>query len=51
MLQKSKSNATQIVLRDVVPSLTGHYNCEVSADAPSFHTAFVSAEMIVVGMY
>lgn len=29
----------------------GKYSCEVSADAPSFHTLIAAAELEVVGMY
>lgn len=47
-VEKSKSNATQLCLKEVVPSLSGRYSCEVSADAPSFHTALVSGDMDVV---
>jgi hypothetical protein len=32
-----------------MPALSGRYSCEVSADAPSFHTALVSGDMNVVG--
>ncbi|KAJ4429785.1 hypothetical protein ANN_21989 [Periplaneta americana] len=46
---QGKSNATQLTLRHVQLSLSGRYSCEVSADAPSFHTALVSGDMDVVG--
>lgn len=39
----------RLTLVGVDPSLTGVYNCEVSAESPSFHTALVSGEMHVVG--
>ncbi|CAH0386014.1 unnamed protein product, partial [Bemisia tabaci] len=47
-VQRDKSNQSQVVLSNVVPSLSGRYSCEVSADAPSFHTAIVSGDMNVV---
>ena len=47
--QKSKSNMTQLTLLSVDPSLSGVYNCEVSAESPSFHTELKSGEMNVVG--
>ena len=43
------SNGSSIVLLDLDTPLSGKYSCEVSADAPLFHTSFVSAEMEVVG--
>ncbi|XP_046980860.1 uncharacterized protein LOC124545942 [Schistocerca americana] len=45
---KSRSNATQITLPRVDVGLSGRYSCEVSADAPSFHTHLVSGDMAVV---
>jgi len=47
--QKTESNATQVVLTKLELEAAGVYSCEVSADAPSFHTAIVSAAMDVVG--
>lgn len=44
----SLSGAKQVVLKDVKMELAGKYRCEVSADAPSFHTVMVSAHMHVV---
>ncbi|KAJ8890745.1 hypothetical protein PR048_010254 [Dryococelus australis] len=46
----SKSNATHVTLSHVHLSLSGKYSCEVSADAPSFHTAIVTGEMDVVAI-
>lgn len=37
-LQTSKSNRSYITLKSVEPSISGKYVCEISADAPSFHT-------------
>lgn len=32
------SNSSYIILKSVEPSISGKYICEISADAPSFHT-------------
>ncbi|GLH00979.1 Uncharacterized protein GBIM_07226, partial [Gryllus bimaculatus] len=48
LLQISQSNAREVTLRDVQRDLTGFYKCEVSADAPYFHTEIKSGLMIVV---
>ncbi|KAL0840668.1 hypothetical protein ABMA28_015864 [Loxostege sticticalis] len=44
----SKSTSQQVVLRDATRALAGRYRCEVSADAPSFHTQVRSAYIHVV---
>ncbi|XP_075220950.1 uncharacterized protein LOC142324143 [Lycorma delicatula] len=44
----SKSGADKVVLMGVSTELAGKYRCEVSADAPNFHTQVVSAHMQVV---
>ncbi|XP_047527069.1 uncharacterized protein LOC125064188 [Vanessa atalanta] len=44
----SRSGAQQVVLRGASKSLSGRYRCEVSADAPFFHTVYKSAYMRVV---
>ncbi|VVC35892.1 Immunoglobulin subtype,Immunoglobulin-like domain,Immunoglobulin-like fold,CD80-like, immunoglobulin [Cinara cedri] len=44
----SESGPNQVVLRQVTPELDGKYRCEVSADAPTFHTQIVAAWMHVV---
>ncbi|XP_046409072.1 uncharacterized protein LOC124173952 [Ischnura elegans] len=44
----SASGAHQVVLTDVQLSMSGRYRCEVSADAPSFHTEMVAKVMNVV---
>ncbi|XP_054268683.1 uncharacterized protein LOC128990628 isoform X2 [Macrosteles quadrilineatus] len=44
----SASGPTKVVLRDVQKSLSGKYRCEVSADAPNFHTQVVSTHMHVI---
>ncbi|KAI8423701.1 hypothetical protein MSG28_012733 [Choristoneura fumiferana] len=43
------SDQNRVVLTEVDRTLTGEYQCEVSADAPLFHTDIKAAEMIVVG--
>ncbi|XP_076246598.1 cell adhesion molecule 3-like [Calliopsis andreniformis] len=47
-VKKTESNATQVALMNLELDAAGEYSCEVSADAPSFHTAIVSATMNVV---
>ncbi|XP_011153049.1 uncharacterized protein LOC105191385 [Harpegnathos saltator] len=47
-VKKTESNATQVVLTKLELEAAGEYSCEVSADAPSFHTALVYATMNVV---
>lgn len=47
----SKSGANEVVLRDVQLHMAGKYRCEVSADAPSFHTSMVASYMHVVCEY
>ena len=48
LFQKAKCNATHLVLRKATLSYSGRYSCEVSADTPSFSTAYVSGDMNVV---
>ncbi|XP_077302008.1 uncharacterized protein LOC143922575 [Arctopsyche grandis] len=43
-----RSGPSTVVLRSVSPSQSGRYRCEVSADAPSFHTAMKASYMHVV---
>lgn len=38
-----------MTLTDVSKEMTGDYICEVSADAPSFHTEIKRAHMVVAG--
>ncbi|XP_073821850.1 uncharacterized protein [Musca autumnalis] len=47
-VDRSQSNESQLVLETVNAVTTGKYSCEVSADAPSFHTLIAAAEMEVV---
>ncbi|KPI98102.1 hypothetical protein RR46_11223 [Papilio xuthus] len=44
----SKSSSQQVVLREATRALAGRFRCEVSADAPSFHTQVRSAYIHVV---
>ncbi|XP_049815464.1 uncharacterized protein LOC126262718 isoform X2 [Schistocerca nitens] len=44
----SLSDEREVTLEDVQPRLTGEYKCEVSADAPLFHTDIKTAHMTVV---
>ncbi|KAG8225374.1 hypothetical protein J437_LFUL005389 [Ladona fulva] len=46
--EPKRSNASHVYLRHMTPAISGKYSCEVSADAPSFHTALVSGDMDVV---
>ncbi|KPJ15901.1 hypothetical protein RR48_09947 [Papilio machaon] len=46
--QISKSSSQQVVLREATRALAGRFRCEVSADAPSFHTQVRSAYIHVV---
>lgn len=46
----SRSGAQQVVLRGATRRLSGRYRCEVSADAPFFHTVYKSAYMRVVDL-
>ncbi|GLV36169.1 beaten path VI [Carabus blaptoides fortunei] len=43
----SRSDSREVTLRDVQRELTGFYKCEVSADAPLFHTDIKSAYMMI----
>ncbi|KAL7040810.1 hypothetical protein ACKWTF_000529 [Chironomus riparius] len=47
-VEPAPSNSSYIILKSVEPSISGKYICEISADAPSFHTEIVSSEMEVV---
>ncbi|XP_066139719.1 uncharacterized protein [Euwallacea fornicatus] len=50
VVDHSKSGEKAVTLRNLNPELTGNYKCEVSADAPSFHTNILSAHMTVMGI-
>lgn len=45
--QLSKSNEHTVTLRSVPRLISGKYQCEVSADAPLFHTETSTAKMLV----
>lgn len=47
--QTTQSNASHVLLRNVPTSISGKFACEVSADAPTFDTSIVAADMEVVG--
>ncbi|XP_037957174.1 uncharacterized protein LOC119687071 [Teleopsis dalmanni] len=47
-VERSISNESQLVLDAVNLASTGKYSCEVSADAPSFHTLIAAGELDVV---
>ncbi|KAM7362290.1 immunoglobulin domain-containing protein beaten path VI isoform 2-T4 [Cochliomyia hominivorax] len=44
----TNSDATSVTLKGVTRELTGNYQCEVSEDAPLFHTDIRSAHMQVI---
>lgn len=50
-LQLNQSDAHRVVLRDLQPSHTGKYRCEVSGDSPSFTTITVAAYLYVASKY
>lgn len=45
-----KSGEHTVTLRSVSRNLSGKYQCEVSADAPLFHTGTNTAKMFVVDL-
>ncbi|KAF2902915.1 hypothetical protein ILUMI_03273, partial [Ignelater luminosus] len=47
LFQISRSGPKEVTLRGVRRELTGDYKCEVSADAPLFHTEIKSSHMAV----
>jgi len=49
--QTNRSDAHQVVLKDLQPNHTGKYRCEVSGDSPSFNTVMVSGYMHVASKY
>ncbi|XP_050342664.1 uncharacterized protein LOC126768533 [Nymphalis io] len=44
----SRSGARRVVLQEATPAMAGRFRCEVSADAPTFHTEIRSAPLDVV---
>lgn len=49
--QVSRSNSKEVTLTDVKRETSGEFKCEVSADAPLFHTEIRSAHLLVAGKY
>ncbi|XP_058059917.1 uncharacterized protein LOC131210655 [Anopheles bellator] len=47
-VEQTLSNKSHVVIKSVDTNVSGKYSCEVSADAPSFHTMIVSGDMEVV---
>ncbi|CAD7091250.1 unnamed protein product [Hermetia illucens] len=47
-VDKSQSNASQVVIRNVGFGLSGNFSCEVTADAPYFSTATAAVQLQVV---
>ncbi|XP_055389383.1 putative actin-fragmin kinase DDB_G0287957 isoform X2 [Condylostylus longicornis] len=47
-VKQMSSNQSHVTLTNVQLNLSGKFSCEVSADAPSFHTTIVSGNMEVV---
>lgn len=47
----SVSNAKNVTLLAVSREISGEFQCEVSADAPSFHTQLLSTPMTVAGEF
>uniref|UniRef100_T1GU24 Ig-like domain-containing protein n=1 Tax=Megaselia scalaris TaxID=36166 RepID=T1GU24_MEGSC len=45
---RHSSNESQVTLDSVQMATSGKYSCEVSADAPSFHTLISAGELDVV---
>uniref|UniRef100_T1HWC5 CD80-like immunoglobulin C2-set domain-containing protein n=1 Tax=Rhodnius prolixus TaxID=13249 RepID=T1HWC5_RHOPR len=43
-----QSNSTVVTLNNVKKEMTGTYKCEVSADAPLFHTEIKSSHVLVI---
>lgn len=48
LLQLLSSDSTSVKLRGVTKELSGQFQCEVSADAPLFHTDIRAARMQVI---
>ncbi|KAL5280462.1 hypothetical protein ACFFRR_004440 [Megaselia abdita] len=49
-VEEMNSNASSVMLAALDPSNSGKYRCEVSADAPSFHTNIVGGDLEVVDL-
>ena len=51
LLQNPRSNSRQVTLKQVAIRSSGMYRCEVSGEAPYFHSAHGEARMEVVCKY
>ncbi|KAI4469152.1 beat protein [Holotrichia oblita] len=51
LFQLSRSNSREVTLTGVDRKTSGEFKCEVSADAPLFHTEIRAAHLLVAGMY
>jgi len=51
MLQPHLSTEREVVLDDVDFAASGHYRCDVSGDAPAFHTDSREGLLFVVGAF
>lgn len=49
--QTDKSTSRKVTLKDVSLRTSGKYKCEVSAEAPSFHTDSGTGQLLVVREY
>nr|CAH7747936.1 unnamed protein product [Callosobruchus chinensis] len=49
-LEVNRSNSKEVTLTDVERETSGEFKCEVSADAPLFHTDIRSAKLLVAGI-
>ncbi|KAA0203100.1 hypothetical protein HAZT_HAZT007257 [Hyalella azteca] len=49
VVDRDRSSMDKVVLSSVTPLSSGLYKCEVSAEAPSFHTDSGSGKLLVVG--
>lgn len=47
----SRSNSREVTLTNVERETSGEFKCEVSADAPLFHTEIRAAHLLVAGIY
>lgn len=51
LFQLSRSNSREVTLTGVDRKTSGEFKCEVSADAPLFHTEIRAAHLLVAGTY
>ena len=49
LFQPSRSNGSQVVLVDVQKHAAGQYACEVTGEAPGFHTKIDTTDVQVIG--